>query len=40
MFGEIFEHGDQGFTQNFDANLQGIMIWPGGAFFGKMIVQL
>ena len=36
----MFENGDQGSAQNFDAVLMSRMVWPGGQFvFGKIVVK-
>ena len=32
---EIFENGDRGSTQNFDAKLMSIVVWPGEPFLDK-----
>ena len=36
---EIFGNGDRGSTQNFDARLVSIVVWPGEPFFEKNIVK-
>ena len=36
---EIFENGDRGSTQNFDARLVSIVVWLGEPFFEKNIVK-
>ena len=33
---EISENGDRGFTQNFDARLMSIVVWPGEPFLKKL----
>ena len=35
-WGEISEHGDRGFTQNFDAHLVSISVWPGEPFLKNL----
>ena len=33
---KISENGDRGFTQNFDARLMSIVVWPGEQFLKKL----
>ena len=39
LWREIFENGDQGSTQNCDARLVSIVVWPGEPFFENTFVK-